>query len=577
MRDGARLAADVFRPADAGPLPAVLVRTAYGRSTREFAMTDYPRIAAAGFVVVVQDKRGRFDSEGDYHLLHDDGIGEHQDGYDTVEWVAAQPWCSGEVGAFGISYLGQTVLGAATAAPPSLRAAVPTQPSSDEFTDRTFVDGVLSPFSGTWAVLPMVSDDLIAKLPADQRERAEAERNEYLSGLPAISASIPLLDQPFLRLFPQVWGDALLHRDDPGFFAESRFGVEEAARVRVPLLHVGGWFDVFTRNSARQYGLVSEHGHDQHVREGQRLVLGPFSHGGLSSNEVGGRRFPDGAIDYIGLVIEWLGRWLRGEEPSRPDHRVIIYVLGADRWRAEAEWPPPGVSPGVFALGADGGLVPGAGEAGTRTFHYDPEEPYTGGLLQNVGMADLSELHTGDDVLVYTSEPFDREVEFTGSPEAVLHIATTATDADWVVELHAVDEKGSSRLVNEGVARARYRGSRSAPQPVEPGRVEEYVVGMRPMSVQLPAGERLRVVVTAGKYPAYERHPQSYVDLTTVEESGFAAADHTVHSGPDAPSRIVLPVVEPEARGEWIDNPWPFPARIAPTPTVERSVAELLG
>jgi putative CocE/NonD family hydrolase len=572
MRDGVRLAADVYRPAGAGPLPAVLVRTAYGKSQTELGF-DYARIAAAGFAVAVQDKRGRYGSEGEYRVLRDDGAGVHRDGYDTVEWVAGQPWCTGEVGAFGVSYLGQTVLGAAVAAPPHLRAGSAAQPSSDEFTDRSFLDGVLISGMGTWAVIPPVADDLIAKLPPDRREEARAELLKYLGGLPAVAASVPLLDQPFLRLFRQIWAEPLLHREEPGFFAESRFCREEAEQVTVPLLHVGGWYDFFARNTVRQYGLLTAHAATGEARDGQRLVLGPWTHGGFGTDTVHGVDLPDAAIDYEGLVIEWLGRWLRRDAPRRPDHRVILYVLGANRWRSEAAWPPPGATMTSFGLSADGQVVPGDAAEGACSFRYDPADPYLAGRLPEVGLADLSAFH-GTNTLLFDTGPVGEETEVTGVPELVLHMSTTATDADWVVELHVVAADGTPRLVNEGAARARYRRSRAEPEAVRPGTVEEYIVGLRPMSVVIPEGGRLRIVLTAGKYPAFERNPQYFTDLNTVAEGDYRPADHTLHSGPGR-SRVILPVVDPSCRGEWIDNPWPGPRERAALPAVEHPAGEL--
>ncbi|CAL9661474.1 CocE/NonD family hydrolase [Streptomyces sp. enrichment culture] len=573
MRDGVRLAADVYLPTGAGQLPAVLVRTAYDKSAPVTDGTgEYVRIARAGFAVVVQDKRGRFASEGEYRVLRDDATGPHRDGADTVEWVAAQPWCDGNVGMFGYSYLGETVLGAAQAAPPHLRAGAPAQPATDEFVDRAFVGGVLVTNIGFWASLPMVAEDLVAKLPADRQEKARAELDAYRAGLPESTAAMPLTEQPFVRLFPHAWGDVLAHRDDPDFFAESRFARPEAEQVKVPLLHIGSWLDHFPANTVRQYCLTRDHA-DPAVRDAQRLVMGPWGHGGFTRDEFGSV-FPGSAVDYAGMNIEWLDRWLRGDSLTRWDHPVVLYVMGADRWRTERSWPVPGAAARTLALTADGALRQGDPSPGTWSFTYDPADPYRGGRLQDVGAVDLTALHEGDNLLRFETPALDADLEITGVPEAVLHLSTTATDADWHVELHAVGPDGTAMFVNEGAARARYRRSRTAPEPVEPGAVEEYVVGLRPMSVVIPAGGRLRMVLTAGKYPAFERNPQSFTDPGTALESDLQKADHTLHSGPGL-SRLVLPVVDPARRGEWIDNPWPLAPGDAEAAPVERQAAEL--
>ncbi|MCZ9343900.1 hypothetical protein NGM37_39765, partial [Streptomyces sp. TRM76130] len=202
----------------------------------------------------------------------------------------------------------------------------------DEFVERSFIGGVLVTNIGFWATLPMVAEDLIAKLPADRRDQARAELDGYRAGLPESTAAMPLTEQPFVRLFPHVWGDVLAHRDDPDFFTESRFAQPEAERVKVPLLHIGSWLDHFPANTVRQYCLTRDHA-DPAVRGAQRLVMGPWGHGGFTRDEFG-RVFPGSASDYAGMNIEWMGRWLRGDAPTRPDHPVVLYVMGADRWRA---------------------------------------------------------------------------------------------------------------------------------------------------------------------------------------------------------------------------------------------------
>lgn len=589
MRDGTILRANVHLPA-ALPAPALLTRTAYGKDTGVAIGSDIERLVARGYAVVVQDKRGRFGSDGTYTLLRDDADGSHRpgghsDGYDTVEWIAAQPWSDGRVGAFGLSYLGYAAIGAAIADPPHLAAAVVEQPSSDEFTDRTFTDGVLFLQNVVdWAALPFVAPDIIAKLPVEEQAGMQAELEQLLALGDAKYSFLPLADLPYYRRLEHAWGGPLAHREDESYFAENRVGGREAARVRVPVLHVGGWFDFFTRNSVRQFELLSRL---SPAGPANRLVLGPWAHAQLASATVAGIEFPDAAIDETALIADWMGRLLPVERAAGADEgasaasapdgswslldleehvtagleawpRALVYVLGANRWRAEPNWPILGTETRTLALRADGLATLDADEpvvAGDRTFEEDPAHPYTApSVIQ--GPQDVS-AHLGPHTLVYESPPLDEPLEITGWPRAVLQASTTGTDADWLVELHVVGADGAARIVDEGIARSRYRKGRAAPRPTEPGAFEPIEIHLRPISIELQPGERLRVVVAGGKFPAFERNPGAFVDLNTATEADFVRSTRTIRSGPAA-SRIELPIVPAAARGTWVDNPWPL-------------------
>jgi len=562
MRDRVVLRANVLLPdpLPAGGVPALLTRTAYGKDTGVAIGADLERLVAGGYAVVVQDKRGRFASDGEYALLRDDGDGElgprgpdgRRDGYDTVEWIAAQPWCDGRVGGFGLSYLGFATIGAAITAPPHLVSGVVEQPSSDEYTDRTFTDGVLFLQNVIdWAALPFVAPDLIAKLPADARAGVQAELEELLALGDDKYAVLPLTDTPYYRRLEHAWGGPLAHREDDGYFAENRVGGAEAARIRVPLLHVGGWYDFFTRNTVRQFELASRL---SPAGEQHRLVMGPWAHAQLAAAEVADIAFSDSAIDETALVADWMRRTI----PTDVDAnglagwpRATIYVQGADRWRAEPHWPIPGTHMRSLSLQPDGSATFAPATAGTRTFAYDPARPYTAPSVV-AGPVDAS-AHLGEHTLVYETAAVTEPLEITGWPRAILDAATTGTDADWLVELHVLGADGRARLLDEGIARSRYRHGRTTPIATEPGRVERIEVHLRPVSVELQVGERLRIVVTGGKFPAYERNPGAYVDLNTATEADFLASERTIVA-----AWIELPVVPAEARGEWIDNPWPL-------------------
>ncbi len=561
MRDGTILRTNVHLPdpLPADGAPALVTRTAYGKDTGVALTADVAGLVAAGFAVVVQDKRGLYASDGEYAILR----GDRADGHDTVEWTAAQPWCDGQVAVFGLSYLGHTAMSAAIEHPPHLRAAVVMQPATDEYTDRTLVDGVLWLQNDVdWPVLPFIAPSLIATLPEAERPAAEAELAAFLAAGEDRYRTLPLNDWPYFRHFPSLLQGPLEHREDAAYFAENRVGAAELAQVRVPILHVGSWFDFFTRNTVRQFELAAAHAPSG---ASHRLVMGAWAHSQLQQDSVAGLGFPDSPTDATAFVADWARRWIPSD-PDRPDAdaapdvladwpRAIVYVLGANRWRAEPSWPIPGTETRALALQPDGSASFEPALPGERAFAYDPAHPYTAPHVSG-GPQDVTN-HLGAHALAYDTAVLTEPLEITGWPRAVLHASTTGTDADWLVELQVVDAAGIARLVDEGIARGRYRHGRSRPRPTTPGIVEELTVHLRPISIELQPGERLRVVVTGGKFPAYERHPGAFVDLNAVTEADFVASTRTIASG-SGRSRIELPILPPAARGEWIEHPWPL-------------------
>jgi putative CocE/NonD family hydrolase len=582
MRDGVRLATDVYMPSDGGPFPALITRTPYGKGgmpppmgdpTNPFGACD---LAAKGYAVAVQDKRGKYGSEGEYPgVMMNDGAGVHRDGADTVEWIAAQPWCDGKVAAWGVSYMGHTTVAAAMAAPPHLKAGMAAQPATDVFTEERFIDGAFRIEVGFWTV--MNAADLTRHIPEAERAVAMAELGQFAMAGERVYRTLPITDMPLQRHFPMLWSNVLKHRDDPAWFEESSVTAERAKDIKIPLLHVGAWYDPFLRNSIRQFQLVSTHAADPAVREAQRLILGPWRHGGFGEEMSGQTRFPNAAIDYNGLVAAWSDHWLKGSPPPAfAKDKVLVYVMGENRWRAEPSWPPPGMTPTAFHLRADGGLSadkPGAAE-GSDVFTYDPANPYT--APNTAAGMNAQNLHIlGSNVLVYTTPPLREAVEASGPVTATLFASSSATDTDWFVELHDVAPQGASMLVTEGVCRARYRRSRTNPEPLTPGQVERFELDLRATSIVFKPGHRIRVVITSGKFPYLERNPQAFVDLNACTEADFQVARQTIVHDAEHPSAITLPLVRIEEHTNWVDNPAPPAAVRPPAQLVQRTAGEL--
>lgn len=525
MRDGVKLAADIYRPrGKTSQLPTILTRSPYGKGNTILSkLSEFNRLAASGYVVVVQDKRGLHKSEGEYSHFGGDSAGQHQDGYDTAEWIAAQKWSDGRVIAYGMSYLGHTTMGVAVANPPHLTAAVSIQPANNEYTTRTFQDGVMSLQDVLgWATNPVVGPALIATKPEAERAAVKAELEALKADQSAMFRRLPLEDFPYFRHFPTLLEDRLQHREDPEFFAESRVEHDEAARIEVPIVHIGGWFDLFTRNSVQQFELANELSSAE-----QLLVVGPWQHGNFVSEKVSGVKFPDATMDTNQIVLDWAGSRSRDSARGTSKVAAYIYVLGANRWRAEPAWPIPGTQVTPYFLRADNTLGTEPGPDGMRRFDYDPRNPYTA-KSAIAGLPDVGAHHDHPGVLVYQSDVLTEPVEITGWPSVELHARTSATDVDWMVELNIVAADGTSRLHSEGIARARYRHGRAGPK-------QSYPVRKRP-TVSRCARSRSRSSQASGSRSRLRAGSSPHTNATREASSTSTRSPKTTWSCPTTTS-----------------------------------------
>ena len=473
MRDGVRLATDIYLPADGGPFPVLLARTPYNKNLG-LGPAGPVGLVARGYAVVMQDKRGRYASEGFYRPEFDDGVGPRKDGYDTVEWVAAQAWCNRKVGMWGGSYLGHTTISACMAAPPHLLSGVSTRPATDSFSQT----GIFNLGICGWN--EMQGPDWLAKFTDPQtRAQAEAELELVKADRAKAMRTLPLIEMPYQRFLTTMWAEPLEHRDDPGFF-ENRTTAEKFSHVQTPILHIGGWFDPFLNNTLKHYRLGTTAAATEHARKEQRLIVGPWIHGAAVNEKVGEIAFPNQMPDYDRLMTDFQDIWLK-DAPPRSYHQypAIIYVMGANRWRGETQWPPAAAVEKAVFLRRGGSMsfeAPGA-ESGD-SYDSDPNHPYSGPSFAG-GPRDASAALKGANLLVYTSPPLERDVEIVGPVGFDLYAASTGTDTDWIVELHEVLPDGRSMVMTEGAIRARFRKSRFDPEPIEPGRVERYKIDLR--------------------------------------------------------------------------------------------------
>jgi putative CocE/NonD family hydrolase len=518
MRDGVTLYATVYRPAEGPPVPAILSRTCYEarRLMTANAAVDPDKAVAAGYALVVQDVRGISPSEGEFEPFFNEAL----DGYDAIEWVAAQDWCSGDVYLSGRSYVGATQWLAATEQPPSLRAIAPMITGSNYFHGWVYQGGAFQlGFNLFWVNL------------MSRRRRRDSSFEIQTLHLPMTEP--PLIDEAEAGRFYLEW---LRHSTDDEYWQALSINQRYSA-VTVPALNVGGWYDVFLGGTLENY-----------CGAGSRLIVGPWVHGnawGTWPTE----KSAFGDADAIDLDAEQLAFF---DDPAAGP-RVRLFVMGSNVWREEEDWPLARAQPTPWYLRADGSLALEAGDDEPSSFVYDPADPAptVGGptslpdkfLGTNSGPLDQREVEAREDVLVFTSAPLERDYEVIGPLEAVLHASTDARDTDFVVKLCDVDADGGSRILAEGVIRARFRNGYDAEELIEPGAVLEYRVDLVATANTFLAGHRIRVDVTSSSFPRFDRNPNTGRPLGVDGPEDLLIAHQTIFHDTARPSHIVLPVV----------------------------------
>lgn len=553
MRDGTILLADVYRPDTPGPV--LLMRHPYDKTHAEtFAYAHPSWYARYGYVVVVQDCRGRWKSEGEWCPFRH----EAADGADTVAWAAALPGSSGSVGMYGFSYAGATQLLAAREGPPALAAIMPAMTSSGFHDQWTYRGGALQyAFVRSWAFY-LAQDTarrrrdhaLCAQLGAALRGIAE--------GYWARPYDAPLLAHRGLAAYYFEW---LGHECDGPYWQQWALR-GHYDRLRTPALHVGGWYDVFLEGTLENFIGLREGAGSAEARAGQKLVIGPWYHNPWHQHP-GIIDFGSGARSPLdALQILWLDRHLRGERNQLSDEPpVALFVMAENRWRFADRWPPAEARPQTLylrssgracSLNGTGRLSPEPpGDELPDVYVYDPADPVPsrGGHsccadeVAPMGVADQRPVEVRMDVLVYTSEVLTDDLLVIGTVEAVIHAASTAVDTDFTVKLVDVHPDGRALNVTDGVVRARFRDSLTTPSPLEPERVYAYRIRVGSTAMRFAAGHRLRLEVSSSNFPAIDRNSNTGKRLCELEPPDCVVATQTVFHDRRYPSHLILPVV----------------------------------
>ncbi len=566
MRDGVRLATDVVRPDTPGRFPVIINRGPYGKNSYlnnpDHSIWFFPR---NGYVLLSQDVRGRFESEGEYNPLFQ----EAQDGYDTVEWAARQPWSNGRVATTGQSYLGATqyTLAGDHPLPPHLETLMPVSASADFHQSWVYHTGGAMEWGWMVPYAILKGRNTLARAG---REDLLAKMDEYV--IEAGNFGQPLSDQWYRHLPLRDWIDRLKEAAPyfHEYFDEELDGpywwpinmMRQASNVTVPMLHITAWYDIFMEGALNAFQAIQQNGGNELARRNQKLLIGPWAHlrpftqpttGGAGDIDFGA----EAAIELHDYMLRWYDYWLKDVETGiMEDAPVRLFVMGDNRWRDEQEWPLARTHYSRWylhsggdanTLAGDGTLstVPPEPDQPTDQFTYDPADPVPtmGGntLIIDYGVFDQTPAENRPDVLVYTSEALASDTELTGPIVVTLYAATTAPDTDFTAKLLDVRPDGFAHNLQDGIVRARYRTSAREPSPIAPGLVYRYDIDLWATSHVVKAGHRIRVDISSSNFPRFDRNPNTGAALGV--DARLESARQTIHHSAQYPSHITLPVI----------------------------------
>jgi putative CocE/NonD family hydrolase len=533
MRDGVRLATETWLPEHAGPFPVVLMRTPYGRKTYLRAMRY---LAERGYALVSQDVRGREESEGDFMpFAH-----EMSDGEDTLNWLARQPWCDGNIGMVGPSYLGKVQWQAAATGHPNLKALVSQVAAGDSFVDSPRPEGAFS--SGFLAWLFMMSERTARRDKMTRDDWQELLRHRPIRDIPerALGYSLPF------------WDEWMKHPDRDAFWRREDWSIY-GDRIDVPALLISGWYDDDGMGTTQAWEMNAARG-----RRNQRMLLGPWLHNYNTTRSIHGVEFGLDCVRYDidVLVLRWFDRFLKGlDNGVDREPPVEYYEVGSDRWRVSSAWPPAEVQPALFYLHSEGRANSAAGDGRLSTeapgsepwdgFVYDPQNPVPQLItMEENEMAvpeNYKDIEERPDILVYTTEPLTKETVIAGDVRVVLYAASDAPDTDWLARLTDVDEEGNSIRLADRLVCARYRNSFEKPEPLEAGAIVRYEIRLTRIANAFRRGHRIRLQICSSA--SRLAFPNPNTGGSFFDETEFRVARQRVFHEKQAPSHVILPLM----------------------------------
>lgn len=553
-RDGITLFADIYRPSAPGKFPVILMRTPYDKSV-SWAVSPAHKMVLRGYVVIIQDVRGRYTSEGEWYPFRH----EQADGFDTVEWVAGLPYCDGKVGMMGASYVGATQMLAAIGQPPHLAGIAPEVTASNYHDGWTYQNGAFEQwFDQNWT----------SQLAQNTLQRLIHQNTNALVGVPMLPlANYPVFnfgqlpaDAQLTALIAPYYLDWLAHPDYDDYWKQ--WSIEENfAKIAVPMLQVGGWYDIFSAGTLRNYMGAKAHGSTEPARTQQHLLMQIGGHAGFG-RRIGDVDFGPHALEneYTDAILDWYDFLFKGiRNAFATDKPVKLFTMGANEYRQHDDWPPPQAVPTKYflhsngkanSLRGDGSLSVSASKSEpSDTYVYNPTNPAPtiGGPLccdaehMEPGPRDQRAVENRDDVLVYSTPPLARDLEVTGPVTATLFVKSTAVDTDFTAKLVDVAPDGFAQNLTDGILRMRYRASPEHASLMNPGQIYEISLDLWATSNVFLRGHSMRLEISSSNFPRFDHN------LNTGEEIKFAhtsvPASNTILHDAQHPSALVIPVM----------------------------------
>jgi uncharacterized protein len=549
MRDGVKLYGDLYRPARDGKFPVLIVRTPYGVQ-RDGMQTPLIRFAQHGYAAYIQDVRGRYESEGKWDPFRT----EAEDGYDTVEWAAKQPWSNGKVAMEGGSYLGHVQWRAATQAPPSLVTVFPQVASTDIYKNWLTQGGAFRlSFNYGWGVVRMPNRIMLPQYwHTENFAPPELKYEKILQHVPL--SDIDLQSGGYAV---QHFRDWVKHQSFDKYW-QSISDEQIFEKVKVPVHTSGGWFDIFLNGTINGFTGMRRTGGTEKARRESKMIIGAWGHG--PSQKYGDVDFgPTANRNFFDRQLRWYDHYLKGADNGIDREPPIeIFYMGTNKWKHEQDWPIPGTKFTPYYLGGAGNANTSAGNgllaaakpagAGTDRYTYDPNNPVPTvggnnccGTPTVAGPKDQRPIESRKDVLVYSSGPLDAPLAIAGPVKMKLFAATDGRDTDWMIKLVDVHPNGFAMNIAEGILRARFRKGLDKMELLQPNEVYEFDIDMAGTANVFQPGHRIRVDITSSNFPQFDRNPNTGEDLGA--SSKLRTAAQTVHHGGAKASHIVLPVV----------------------------------